>query len=736
MLTKNSKKSQNRNKSLSPRDSISKLTALIKILDSKNPFEGVYFKLFLFALFLILSSLILTTAIFTPQIKYKVGDVALYNVKAPRDIMVKDIYTTRAKQKEAVSKVLPIYKKREETKKKALEKLSVLRNLVAKKKYTEKDIEKIVPNIDFKSFSYLVKKGRLKPEDIDKVASTLKLIFDKGILKTKKGLPKEIMIEEGGRKRVYTSQLYDLSEAKSYIRSILPKDKRKDRFYEFLLNFVVLPNLELDEKATQSARERAKRSVKPVYYKIKKGEAIIREGERIKSEDLAKLSAIYKNFSAFDIITVILSKFFILFISSVLLYLFGKRFVKGFGEEFSDIMLLFLLSLITLLLARLSLTLGSSLYESFLSEQVFYLVPFALGAIVITLVLSPYVSLLFSIFISILVVLLKGEYLAFAFPLLGSLAGILGVHKTQTRSQIILSGILVGITNIFLFLSFLLSKGAVFMNEVVSGSIFSFFGGFLSGIFALGITPIVEYIFGYVTDIKLLELASLDHPLLKELLINALGTYHHSLVVGSMVEAAAKEIGSNPLLAKVGAYFHDIGKIKKPGYFIENQDGAFNIHKKLAPSMSSLIIISHVKDGVEIAKKYHLGKKIIDIIKQHHGTSLITYFYQKAKEMNKEKNVDEFEYRYPGPKPQTKEAALVLLADAVEAASKSLTDPSPARIKGLVKNVINNIYMDGQLDECELTFSDLKKVSEIFTKVLIGIFHKRVKYPEPQIQKL
>ena len=147
-------------------------------------------------------------------------------------------------------------------------------------------------------------------------------------------------------------------------------------------------------------------------------------------------------------------------------------------------------------------------------------------------------------------------------------------------------------------------------------------------------------------------------------------------------------------------------------------------------------MISHVKDGVEIAKKYHLGKKIIDIIRQHHGTSLITYFYQKAKEMNKEKNVDEFEYRYPGPKPQTKEAALVLLADSVEAASKSLTDPSPARIKGLVKNVINNIYMDGQLDECELTFSDLKKVSEIFTKVLIGIFHKRIEYPEPQSQKL
>lgn len=216
------------------------------------------------------------------------------------------------------------------------------------------------------------------------------------------------------------------------------------------------------------------------------------------------------------------------------------------------------------------------------------------------------------------------------------------------------------------------------------------------------------------------------------------GTYHHSIIVSNMVEAAAKSIGANSLLAKVAAYYHDIGKTKKPLYFIENQFEVENRHEKLAPSMSSLILTSHVKDGIEMARQHHLGREIINIISQHHGKSLISFFYNKAVEAREKLqstkstplpsiNIDD--YRYPGPKPQTKEAGLVMLADVVEAACRSLTEPTPARIQGLVNRLINNVFSDGQLDECELTLKDLHQIAKHFHQHLATIHHKRIDYP-------
>jgi hypothetical protein len=241
--------------------------------------------------------------------------------------------------------------------------------------------------------------------------------------------------------------------------------------------------------------------------------------------------------------------------------------------------------------------------------------------------------------------------------------------------------------------------------------------------------------FGYTTDIKLLELGNLDQPLLRELMVQSPGTYHHSVIISNMVEATAKAIQANPLLAKVSAYYHDIGKIRKPLYFIENQQGYENKHEKLAPSMSSLILISHAKDGVELAKEHKLGREITDIIQQHHGTSLISYFYHKAQERALSKSgkmvdIKEEDFRYPGPKPQTKEAGLVMLADMIEAASRSLADPTPSRIQGMVQKIINKVFSDGQLDECELTLKDLHEIAKGFNKTLGGIFHHRIEYPE------
>jgi putative nucleotidyltransferase with HDIG domain len=255
-------------------------------------------------------------------------------------------------------------------------------------------------------------------------------------------------------------------------------------------------------------------------------------------------------------------------------------------------------------------------------------------------------------------------------------------------------------------------------------------GGIVAGIVTAGIAPIFEIAFGYTTDITLLELANLERPIIRQLMIEAPGTYHHSVIVGNMVEAAAAEIGANPLLAKACGYYHDIGKIKKPLYFIENQKNGKNRHDKLAPSMSKHILVAHVKEGVEMAKQNKLGQAIIDTIRQHHGTSLITYFYEKAKKQKGEDAVKIDDFRYPGPKPQTKEAGLVMLADVVEAASRTLDNPTPSRIQGLVQNLINKIFSDGQIDNCELTLKDLHKIAKTFNRILSGIHHHRIEYPE------
>ena len=259
-------------------------------------------------------------------------------------------------------------------------------------------------------------------------------------------------------------------------------------------------------------------------------------------------------------------------------------------------------------------------------------------------------------------------------------------------------------------------------------------GGLGSSLVAMALIPLFETIFNYTTDIKLLELASLNHPLMKELIAKAPGTYHHSLMVGSMSEAAAEEIGANPLLAKVMAYYHDIGKMDHAQYFIENQRGGVNPHDHISPNMSKTILISHVKDGAELGLKHKLGRAIVDGILQHHGTTLISYFYNKACE---EQDVDidcvqENDFRYPGPKPQFKEAALLMLADSIEAASRSLDEPTPGRLTSLVRNIIQAKFLDGQLEECDLTLKDLSVIEDSYRRVILGIYHQRIDYPAPR----
>jgi putative nucleotidyltransferase with HDIG domain len=312
--------------------------------------------------------------------------------------------------------------------------------------------------------------------------------------------------------------------------------------------------------------------------------------------------------------------------------------------------------------------------------------------------------------------------------------------RITDRTAILRAGLVVGVVNMISILAIKMALGQLTGTEELYETGFGFLGGVLSGLLVLGLAPLLEPL-GYTTDVRLLELANLNHPLLKKMSMEAPGTYHHSIMVGNIAEAAAELIGASPLLARVGAYYHDIGKVgkkTKPTYFIENQQRGFNPHDKLEPSMSSLILVSHVKHGVEKAREYRLGGPIIDIIQQHHGTNLIKFFYNKAQEKSGKNHhsVSEDKYRYPGPRPQSKEAALVMMADVVEAACRTLTDPTPARVQKRIQSLIMGLFSEGQLDQSTLTLKDLHAVTKTFVRALQGILHSRVEYPEePKVRE-
>lgn len=427
-------------------------------------------------------------------------------------------------------------------------------------------------------------------------------------------------------------------------------------------------------------------------------------------------------------------------IASLILFIFYKdikRYKPGYLKDYKMLLLLGLLVTGTLLLGRIfayllaGLQTGLNLPDG---SAFIYGIPIPIGAMLVKLIFDFHTSIIFSFAISLLTGIWLNDPSYAVYIFIGSLTAAFSVMRCKKRSVLIRGGVYISIANIVTASIILLLKGDLFSLISPSAFLFAAISGIMVSATISMILPVIEYIFGITTDISLVELLDLDQPLMRNLMIAAPGTYHHSVIVGNLAEAAAEAVSANPLLARVTSYYHDIGKIKMPEYFVENQEGKVSKHDKLTPHMSSMILISHVKEGSELARQYKLPRLITDIMQQHHGTSLITYFYQKAVEQTLSTSQDD--YRYPGPKPQTRVAALVMMADAVEAASRTLTDPTPARISSLVDRIINNIFLDGQIDECELTLRDISEIKKRFTYILTGIFHRRIEYPEPDIKGL
>jgi putative nucleotidyltransferase with HDIG domain len=511
-----------------------------------------------------------------------------------------------------------------------------------------------------------------------------------------------------------------------------------------LAHILVVPNLIFNRQETLDRKRRARDAVLPVQVSIKKGQTIVAAGAVVQPVHVGLIRELnlLRSAKRTDFVAVVVAFLFLILVTVFFSYL---RRASSYRLEVSlkDIYAMSTVVLLVVLMTKAYMYLSDAAFAGKADvipvNSLLWAAPVAAGPMLVGLMItSGEIVWLFTIFLSITLALMMDSNINFVYLLVTAIGGIAaarGVHSCSQRNDIYRAGIRTGLVMacVLTAVTFLQpldeqqSLGRLLLWNVPTG----FLGGLFASLVTMALIPLFETVFNYTTDVKLLELSSLNHPLMKDMIVKAPGTYHHSLVVGSMCEAAAEAIGANPLLAKVMAYYHDIGKMEHAQYFIENQRSGTNPHNHISPHMSKTILIAHVKDGAEMGFKHKLGPAIIDGILQHHGTTLISFFYNKALEEQDEDidTIREEDFRYPGPKPRFKEAALLMLADSIEAAARSLDEPTPGRLTSLVRNIIQSKFLDGQLEECDLTLADLKVIEESYRRVILGIYHQRIDYP-------
>lgn len=515
------------------------------------------------------------------------------------------------------------------------------------------------------------------------------------------------------------------------------------QYTEEFARHLIYANLTLNKQEMASRRQQARSTVLPITVSVKKNQNILSEGTVIQPFHMALVKEIQTLRSDRRHELMALSIAFIFLVMIVVFFQYLRRFSQNRVKvEDQDIFVMGFITLGIIVFAKVfwfltETAIVSRFGTTFPSQMFLYALPVAAAPMLVGLLISSgEIVWLFTAFLSVVVGLMTEMNFAYmVVTFAGGIAAARGVYGCKKRNDIYWAGVRTGAVNalmIALMLTVTRLDQEHFTKELMAAVPAGFFSGIFSSMVAMMAIPVIESAFSYTTDVKLLELSNLNHPLLKEMIVKAPGTYHHSMLVGSMVEAAAEEIGANPLLAKVMSYYHDIGKMEHSNYFIENQKPGHNPHDHISPYMSKTLLVAHVKDGVELGMAHKLGKPIIDGIIQHHGTTLISFFYNKALDAKSEGDceVAEDEFRYPGPRPQFREAALCMLADSIEAASRSLDEPTPVRLQNIVRNIVQRKFMEGQLDECNLTLKDLSKVETAFTRILLGIYHQRIDYPK------
>lgn len=494
-----------------------------------------------------------------------------------------------------------------------------------------------------------------------------------------------------------------------------------------VLNAVVKPNMVVDEVATEAARQAARDSVEPVIYK--QGQNIVREGERISAYQMAMLSALGMldtdnvDYAVFGGAALVVAA------TVIIMVLMLRMLNPDVLRDLRQVLVIMLVMIISVGIGVLSVKLINV-----------YLVPVALGAMLLTGLLGARTGLTVGIALSVVLAsLAAGSDTAYSAEMVhllltgvvGSVVAVKFLAGKPQRVRTVICGVLVAGVNLVVMIAMGLMTSAD-LDGVFSIVAWSMAGGVISGLIAVGFQPVFEAAFNLATPSKLLELANPNQPLLRRLLIEAPGTYHHAIIVANLSEAAAEKIGANPLLARTGAYFHDIGKLKRPLYFKENQRGE-NPHDHTDAYVSAAIVTSHTSDGLALAQKHHLPPEIQRIIVEHHGDTPVMYFYHKALQQADGKPVDIKDFRYSGNRPSTKESAIVMLADTIEAAVRSMPDPTPQAIQRFIERLIRGKIEDGQLSNSPLSLLDIDGICEAFSAVLSGVFHERIEYPTVQI---
>ncbi|MBC1695162.1 HD family phosphohydrolase [Listeria welshimeri] len=491
-----------------------------------------------------------------------------------------------------------------------------------------------------------------------------------------------------------------------------------------LVSYAIVPNEIYNEEQKDEHRKDAAQAVVPV--KILQGQVIVQEGQIVDRETYRQLNMLHlldqkmpvKQYAGFAIFIIALA---------AILFFYTKKQTVSKAKKLQKMLIFSSVYIISLFMLMIILFL-----ENQNVSNIAFLFPAAFAPMILKILLNEKYAFLSVIYIAVT------SLFAFQndstsgvtiFILLSGITSIVVLRDYSRRSAIMLSGFMVGLINMgYVFILLLINNSTILQISTLMAIGYAFLGGFGAFILGVGVIPLFETMFGLLTTSRLVELANPNHPLLKKILMKAPGTYHHSMMVANLAEACADKIGANSLLVRVGCFYHDIGKTLRPPYFVENQLQGINPHDRLTPEQSRDIILAHTKDGAEILKENHMPQPIIDIALQHHGTTLLKYFYYKAKETNPD--IKEADYRYSGPKPQTKEIAIINISDSVEAAVRSSTEPTMAKITEIIDGIIKDRFLDGQFTECDITIKEIKIIRDTLIATLNGIYHQRIQYPD------
>ena len=669
--------------------------------------------------------LIAFIAISPVQYDLKTGDVAPATITASRDIV--DEITTEKRRTAAQAAVSNVYYKDETVPELVLSdmeacftELRSVRELGEQIRTGKDDGSASFTDSDYAQASAMLSLVSMNTYQLRTLMSTSQSDFE-NLYQSLLSATRTILVS--------TINEGQISDAINNIQQIVAYNTRTDLWYNVgipLLRVCLRPNMLIDQDATDLNRQRAAEAIEPTVYK--QGQNVVVKGDRVTSEQIAVLDALGYIKGDRPQLFLYLGSAVLLAVIFFAAWLMAKILVPR--EELRA------KSLLVILFSALATVVASLVVDGFIGDV--GLMPVMLAAMLTVSLLNDRLSYVSNLFVTLIVSFLTfggtdmrttDMFSVLFIGLVGGSLAILLLKRHPTRTFVLLTGLITGAVSFVILSCSLAFTSAESIQIILINSLWAFGGALLSAVLCLGIQPILESVFNLITPAKLIELSSPDQPLLRRLMIEAPGTYHHSLIVANLAETAADEVGANALLVRVGAYYHDIGKLMRPQFFKENQTDE-NPHDKTEPQVSAAILTEHTRDGAELARKHHLPRQIVDLIEQHHGSTVVMFFYARACERFGQENVDITDYRYDGPKPQTAEAAILMLADTVEAAVRSMQDPSREKMHTAIRKLVRGKMEDGQLDECTLTFRDIDKICSAFEMSLQGVFHERIEYPE------